>query len=49
MIEPSRAREPQNISECRVFDVWTSPGQYLNSAAAEDASATTLAAADMRA
>ena len=49
MIEPSRAREPQNISECRVFDVWTSPGQYLNSTAADDASATTLAAAAMRA
>ena len=49
MVGP-RAMPGAKVAEiARVFDLGGTPGQYLNSAAADDASATTLSAAAMRA
>ena len=49
MVGP-RAMPGAKVAEvARVFDLGGTPGRYLNSSAAGDASATTLAAADMRA
>ena len=45
-----RALPSAEVAEiARVFDLRGAPGRYLNSAAADEASATTLAAAAMRA